>query len=466
MESKLKSIHNIPFLVCLVLLFLNDFYFKFEYHNWLTGKLSDFCGLFVFARFWTACFPDKKQTIYFSTAITFIIWKSPYSQGFIDFFSNNFFTIHRVVDYTDLIALSILPISYFYKPRKSFELRYSHIPLAIITLISFCATTIPEPSQTFSQPQYLLFKTENTDFQVKEYWNDYIVHKLDSFTIVEVKSIRIDKEASLDDDFHKTKILKDLDLLLLRELGRGDNFKNELGEYKQLRDSLIFSGKVSVLLPLESYVDSLNFKNSRLDGVFKRYSKTNQLLISGKYISGIEDSVWTFYNNNEISSIKKFENGELVKIESYVNSNLVCEEEVKTRYEVVKAKYLHLTLISLSLIGLIILLALNYRKSKQADIPKLSNLTKILGTIVLPINVLVVSKLISSIIPTSFSIFFISLFFELFFSYVVLIILFLIVFYSIKLRTRYDLLIYILLFALTLVFIEELFFLRSIISEM
>lgn len=42
MKTKLKSINNIPFLVSLVILILNDFYFKTIYHNWLTGKLSDF----------------------------------------------------------------------------------------------------------------------------------------------------------------------------------------------------------------------------------------------------------------------------------------------------------------------------------------------------------------------------------------------------------------------------------------
>src|SRR6187549_1056878 len=116
MKRKLESIINIPFLACLAILLLNDFYLKIEYHNWLTGKLSDFCGLFVFASFWTVLLPNKKQMVYFSTALVFTIWKSPYSQPFIDFFSESIYPIHRVVDITDIMALTILPIAFYYNP--------------------------------------------------------------------------------------------------------------------------------------------------------------------------------------------------------------------------------------------------------------------------------------------------------------------------------------------------------------
>ena len=111
MKNKLNSINTIPFVVCLGILLLNDLYLKGQYHNWLTGKLSDICGLLVFASFWSAIFPDKKQIVYFSTALLFIVWKSPYSQLLIDFFSQTFFPIHRVIDITDLFALLFLPIS-------------------------------------------------------------------------------------------------------------------------------------------------------------------------------------------------------------------------------------------------------------------------------------------------------------------------------------------------------------------
>lgn len=42
------------FLLCLCLLLLNDFILKSEFHNALTGKLSDFAGLFIFPLFFSA----------------------------------------------------------------------------------------------------------------------------------------------------------------------------------------------------------------------------------------------------------------------------------------------------------------------------------------------------------------------------------------------------------------------------
>lgn len=47
--------HPIP-LSSVVLMFLNDHYLKYIYHNHLTGKLSDFLGLFYFPLFLSAIY--------------------------------------------------------------------------------------------------------------------------------------------------------------------------------------------------------------------------------------------------------------------------------------------------------------------------------------------------------------------------------------------------------------------------
>src|SRR5688500_1726731 len=112
MKEKLRSLDNIHFVGCLAILLLNDFYLKAEYHNWLTGKLSDFCGLFVFASFWAALLPARRGTVCISTALLFVFWKSPYSQTFIDIFSQYLYAIDRVVDITDLIALPVLLVAF------------------------------------------------------------------------------------------------------------------------------------------------------------------------------------------------------------------------------------------------------------------------------------------------------------------------------------------------------------------
>jgi hypothetical protein len=41
--------------VCLVLLGFNDRYWKYAYPSWVTGKLSDFCGLLVFPLMLWSC---------------------------------------------------------------------------------------------------------------------------------------------------------------------------------------------------------------------------------------------------------------------------------------------------------------------------------------------------------------------------------------------------------------------------
>jgi len=111
MQKELKQLTTLPFLICLSLLLLNDFFLKTIFHNYLTGKLSDVCGLFIFPIFWSVFFPKHKAQVFFATALLFSFWKSPYSNSFIEFFSTSFFPIQRIVDVSDLIALAMLPIA-------------------------------------------------------------------------------------------------------------------------------------------------------------------------------------------------------------------------------------------------------------------------------------------------------------------------------------------------------------------
>jgi hypothetical protein len=135
------------FLLCLVVLLLNDFIWKYEYHNWLTGKLSDFAGLFAFSVFLIAVFPFEKKKILLFSALFFCYWKSPYSDSLI-FFLNTIsgVAISRVIDYSDLPALLVIPFAYYIKtPRYSLTaIRSLAIyTIAVISFFSFCATSLP-----------------------------------------------------------------------------------------------------------------------------------------------------------------------------------------------------------------------------------------------------------------------------------------------------------------------------------
>lgn len=108
------------FLLGLSLLLLNDFVFKRYLHGALSGKLSDFAGLFVFPIFWVAFLPRLRHAIYGLTAAVFVFWKSSYSQPLIEIWNSSaFFSVARTVDYTDLLALFILPWSFHYSGRHS-----------------------------------------------------------------------------------------------------------------------------------------------------------------------------------------------------------------------------------------------------------------------------------------------------------------------------------------------------------
>jgi hypothetical protein len=107
-------IFNYAFIISLVLLALNDHVFKGLYGNVVTGKLSDVAGLVVLPLFLAWFFPKLKNSAVAFGILLFILWKLPISQPFINTV-NNTFNLHlgRVVDYTDLFCLLILPLPYF-----------------------------------------------------------------------------------------------------------------------------------------------------------------------------------------------------------------------------------------------------------------------------------------------------------------------------------------------------------------
>jgi hypothetical protein len=462
MKEKLRSLNNIHFVGCLAILLLNDFYLKAEYPNGLTGKLSDFCGLFVFASFWAALFPTRKGTVCISTALIFVIWKSPYSQTFIDFFSQNLYPIHRIIDVTDLIALPVLLVAFFHNTENSIELRLNPIPIALLTIISFCATSLPHYKQKFSQPQFILFKSGIVDFVNSDRPSRYQVYDLDSFVVISIDEIRIDRQAVIDDDYHKTQILSGLDLRLVRD-SQEPYGENDLSGYKTLRDSLTVKGRSAITLKHDSIIDGLNFQNSRLDGNFKR-SVNDRLLFEGKFKNGIEDSVWVFYDDdNKVVTRKYFENGELIQTEQFEKPNLISEQKHQTRDDIVRNKYFHLAILGLLVISVLARLILNFRKSEKENIIQLSSFLTVLGMIGLPLVVLTLAKLISSWIPYSYSNIFLGIFIEAFFVYLIAGPLFLLVLAGLKLRSKFDLVLYILLFSLSLVLIEEWIQLKALV---
>ncbi|HEU4885707.1 MAG TPA: hypothetical protein VFT45_25960 [Longimicrobium sp.] len=117
-RNRLESLASPVLIVAVAVLGVNDWVLKPAFHNALTGKLSDVAGVAAFALFWAALFPRHRRRAFVATAVGFVLWKSPASQPLIDAWNGlGWGTIGRVVDWTDLLALAVLPLIYRYDPR-------------------------------------------------------------------------------------------------------------------------------------------------------------------------------------------------------------------------------------------------------------------------------------------------------------------------------------------------------------
>lgn len=183
MKSSKGSLLLHPFfLASVLLLLLNDFYFKYAYHNLLTGKLSDIAGVTAFALFLTSLFPKKKKPVFVFTALFFIWWKSPLSNPIIDLLNREFLLpVNRVIDYTDYIALLILPAVYLLKPiNPYYKLIYQKIALyssGMIALFAFCSTSMPRRLQ---RPQNEISVNEDYNTRLSK---EQLLHRMDSLHI-------------------------------------------------------------------------------------------------------------------------------------------------------------------------------------------------------------------------------------------------------------------------------------------
>ncbi len=158
MKNRHKDVLLILILsIGILCLLLNDRLWKYEYGNLLTGKLSDFIGLFTLPLFLSILFPKVKSKISLVVGVLFIIWKSPLSSPFIELW-NSFQIIEfsRVIDKTDYIALLMIPlvhtliIKYQLIRVRAFIIesipKVILFPILFLSTIIFCSTSVSEPA--------------------------------------------------------------------------------------------------------------------------------------------------------------------------------------------------------------------------------------------------------------------------------------------------------------------------------
>src|SRR5687767_3051973 len=121
-----------------MLLALNDHVLKAAYGNALTGKLSDFAGLFAFAVFFASLAPRHAAAICATCGALFAFWKLPASTPFVALLP-----VERVVDATDLFALLVLPFAWLFVRTMSARPTRTAVvvPIAIASIVCFAATS-------------------------------------------------------------------------------------------------------------------------------------------------------------------------------------------------------------------------------------------------------------------------------------------------------------------------------------
>jgi hypothetical protein len=156
-----------------VVLLINDFLLKEAFHNGLTGKLSDIAGMAVFPAFFCVFRIQSSRLIYLLSALFFVWWKLPFSDPGIAALNGSGIPVARVIDPTDLWALLVLPLSWYFIIRS--ERRHALSPFTayaagFIGLIAFCATSLPRPRNGIRRytgwPAYESFYTRHEPARV------------------------------------------------------------------------------------------------------------------------------------------------------------------------------------------------------------------------------------------------------------------------------------------------------------
>ncbi len=150
--GKLSIYTTWPLLISLMLLILNDTLLKQIHPGWITGKLSDFSGIFLLILFLRAIFPKSTGRISLAVTLGFTFWKSGFSQPLIDAFNQCCqIKIGRVIDYTDLIALIMVPIAHLtFDNCRKFQVQFDilkllRIPAILLTLFALTGTSVRYP---------------------------------------------------------------------------------------------------------------------------------------------------------------------------------------------------------------------------------------------------------------------------------------------------------------------------------
>ena len=145
-----------PLCVSAVLLIINDHLLKYMSPGWITGKLSDFSGIFLVTLILLSLLKGRAIVVYAIVGIAFLFWKSPYSQPLLDVFNHYaLLKIYRTVDYSDLISFLMMPVALrVYRNFDHFRLKTSsplfRVPVIVVTVLAITGTSMITPHHKYS----------------------------------------------------------------------------------------------------------------------------------------------------------------------------------------------------------------------------------------------------------------------------------------------------------------------------
>ncbi len=153
---KLSIYATWPLYLAATVLVLNDHFLKYSFPGLVTGKLSDFAGIFLVCLISRALFPRSVLKVSVGIVVMFAYWKSNYSQPLIDLLNSHFsFKIGRVVDFTDLVAFIVLPLAhYVYENRARFTIetpgpQLTRVSAVILAMVGITGTSVLMPHDSY-----------------------------------------------------------------------------------------------------------------------------------------------------------------------------------------------------------------------------------------------------------------------------------------------------------------------------
>ena len=279
---------NYVFIVSIILLFINDHFLKLYFHNWFTGKFSDFLGMIIFPLFLAYIFPKLRTFSVFVSFVLFIFWKSPFSEGFIDFYNQiSPIAVARVVDYTDFIAFIFLVIPFLLIKYdvllQPLKIRKISSALVLIPSVFVMMATSPPPYYRFGSDGLVSFQDYSFKMQkskteaLDELKNRNILFKKDTLMIIRRNNISSESLIMNGTDLKTLEVDKEI---LKKELERKIQFYDyyiidslKIGDetLKNIRFELEEINKSKVKIILKSVVlEERNTNNKKLQKKFRK----------------------------------------------------------------------------------------------------------------------------------------------------------------------------------------------------